>query len=52
MKPSRCHDEDWSVFADWLEDQDMDASDLRNEIAHPPTNGWCYESRVGVGGGQ
>jgi hypothetical protein len=38
----------WLVYADWLEDQNIDASNIRNFVH--PINEWCYEIRfAGIG---
>jgi hypothetical protein len=33
----------WLVYADWLEDQDIDATHIRSLVVEPTTNDWCYE---------
>jgi hypothetical protein len=35
----------WLVYADYLEDQDIDASHIRESIANPCIDQWCQDSQ-------
>jgi hypothetical protein len=38
-------DTDWLVYADYLEDQDIDAAHIREGVAETQSNQWIFEYR-------